>query len=266
MLSIYNQDMKMKSGLSMLLVLFVVISSFTLVKAADFGIAKQLIIKDKNVRVGDIITSGEGGFSITKKTYDQAVVGVVTANPAVSFDTSTTGAEQKRYYVLDSGTSLVNVSTINGPIKNGDYITSSTIPGVGMKSTKTGFILWSSLEDYFEKDPKAIKKINVVLHPRIIASQRVAKTGFADIKNLSLLALAEDPLNFLRYVIAALVFIFSIFLGFFVFGRIASRGVEALGRNPLAARVIHFGIILNVLITIAIIAAGILVAILILTI
>jgi len=55
-------------------------------------------------------------------------------------------------------------------------------------------------------------------------------------------------------------------LGFVAFGRVAGRGVEALGRNPLAARVIQLGIFLNVFITVAIIAAGILVAILILTI
>lgn len=252
-----------------ILIFFLSFLSFLVVfsaRAVDFGIAKQVAIQDKDVRAGYIISSGEGGFFTSKKTYDQGIVGVVTASPAASFNTNALDAKDKRYFVLDSGTSHVYVSSINGNIKKGDYITSSNIPGVGMRSTRTGFVLGSSLENYSSKDPKTIKKINVDLNPRIIASQRVAKNPLVDIGNLSIVELTEDPLNYLRYVIAALVIIISFFFGFFVFGRIAARGLEALGRNPLAARVIQLGIALNVLITVIIIAAGIIVAILILTI
>jgi F0F1-type ATP synthase membrane subunit c/vacuolar-type H+-ATPase subunit K len=52
------------------------------------------------------------------------------------------------------------------------------------------------------------------------------------------------------------VVILSFILGFISFGRIANTGVEALGRNPLAGKMIQFGIFLNVLITISIVIAG----------
>jgi F0F1-type ATP synthase membrane subunit c/vacuolar-type H+-ATPase subunit K len=52
-------------------------------------------------------------------------------------------------------------------------------------------------------------------------------------------------------------------LGYFSFGRAAAKGVEALGRNPSASRVIHMGIIFNVAIVVAIALAGLGVAFLI---
>lgn len=242
------------------------ITQVTFVKAADFGIAQQLAIQDKNVRPGDIVSAREKGFFISKIEYDQSIIGVISDNPAVSFESSPLDPKEKRYYVVNSGISHVNVSTINGAIKKGDYITSSNIPGIGMRATKTGFILGSSLEDYSAKDPKVIKKLNVVLNPHNAVSQTTVKKSLIDVGNLSIIAWSEEPLTVLRYLLAGLVLIFSIVLAFYTFGRVASRGVEALGRNPLAARVIELGIVLNVIITVAIIAAGIIVAILILTI
>ena len=51
-------------------------------------------------------------------------------------------------------------------------------------------------------------------------------------------------------VVASFVF------GILHFGKMAKSGVEALGRNPLAAKTIQFGILLNVLIAIVIMALG----------
>jgi F0F1-type ATP synthase membrane subunit c/vacuolar-type H+-ATPase subunit K len=56
----------------------------------------------------------------------------------------------------------------------------------------------------------------------------------------------------------------SMILGFLSFGRAAAKGVEALGRNPAASRIIHLGIIFNVAIVVAIALAGLAVAFLIL--
>jgi hypothetical protein len=42
----------------------------------------------------------------------------------------------------------VKVTTENGPIKVGDLITISSVPGVGMKSTKAGGIIGKALEDF----------------------------------------------------------------------------------------------------------------------
>ena len=63
---------------------------------------------------------------------------------------------------------------------------------------------------------------------------------------------------------AAAVVLASFILAFMTFGRTAAKGVEALGRNPSASRIIHLGIIFNVSIVIVIVLAGLTVAFLIL--
>ncbi|MGI5826506.1 MAG: hypothetical protein ACOX50_03780 [Patescibacteria group bacterium] len=85
-----------------------------------------------------------------------------------------------------------------------------------------------------------------------------------DILKLSSLATYEEPRTVFKYVMAALVVVLSFVLGFLSFGRVASRGIEALGRNLLAGKMIQFGIIVNVAITIAIVASGLGVALFIL--
>lgn len=240
-------------------------AKLTVAQEADFGLAQLLPIVDKKVSAGDIVSSTNQGFILSKKTYDSAVIGVVSDKPAISFDIKETDSAIKRYHVITTGTVAVKVSAVNGPIKKGNIITSSAIPGVGMLATKTGFVLGVSLENFSSDKANEVGLVNVVLNLRASSSQAGIKTRLIDVGNLSALALLEEPLTAFRYLIAALVVIFSIILGFYAFGRVAGRGVEALGRNPLAARVIQLGVVLNVFITIAIIGAGILIAILILT-
>jgi F0F1-type ATP synthase membrane subunit c/vacuolar-type H+-ATPase subunit K len=59
-----------------------------------------------------------------------------------------------------------------------------------------------------------------------------------------------------KYFIAALIVFASFFFGFYIFGRVAGKGVEALGRNPLASKMIEMGIVMNVVITVVIILSG----------
>lgn len=221
---------------------------------SSFGIANPTSIKDKVVRDGDIISSTEGGYMLTKSSYDPRLFGVVTINPAIAFNTNEKG---QRYPVVSAGNTYVNLSTINGSVKKGDAITSSPIPGVGMKGTESGYILGYALEDFSSDDPREIKKVKVQIDKEFFAPLSSGpRSKLLDIFRLSAIATYEKPLTVLRYVVAGIVVILSFILGFLSFGRVASVGVEALGRNPLAAKMIQFGIILNVLITIMIIGSG----------
>ena len=224
----------------------------------DFGIGQYVVILEKDIREGSIITSSKDGFLYSKISYDPKVVGIISFNPAISFDIGDTA--EKRYPVVSTGTVGVLVSTINGSIQKGDLITSSNTPGIGMKATKSGFVLGAAIESYTSSKPEEVKRIQVALNLRTASVRAAAKTNFSDITNLSALALEEEPLKVFKYLLAAFVVILSIFLGFLVFGKVARVGIEALGRNPLAGRMIQLGIIFNVGITIAIIGAGILIA------
>ncbi len=97
----------------------------------------------------------------------------------------------------------------------------------------------------------------VSINIQYVSPQKSVNRSLFDIFKLSTIAKYENPIMVFRYVIAAVVVVLSFVLGFALFGRIAGKGIEALGRNPLASKIIQFGIAVNVLITIAIIAAGI---------
>ena len=218
------------------LTLFSALPSKVFAGDVSFGVANYLPVLDGEVRDGDIISSSPQGFVLSKTTYDPMLVGVVTENPAISFNTS---EESKKYPVVSAGNVLVNVSTVGGHINKGDPVTSSEIPGVGMKASRSGFILGTALEDYASSDTKEIKKINVALNFHYYSIERNVKAGLMDIVKLSSLATYEEPRTVFKYFISAVIVLLSFVLGFLSFGRVAARGIDALGRNPLASKMIQ---------------------------
>lgn len=217
------------------------------------GVAISVPISEKSVQDGDIITSTSEGYKLSRYKYDPSLFGVVTKTPAVFIKDTTA---KNNTLVLSSGRAIVRVSTINGEIKKNDYITGSEIPGVGAKADVNGYVLGMALEGYKNSNPKAVGKITVLIEPHYNASFIATRTNILqNIKNVAGSPLLS-PLTTLRYLLAALIAIVSFVLGFIYFGRIARTGVEALGRNPLAARMIQLGIILNVLLTAGIILIG----------
>lgn len=230
---------------------------------SSYGIANPLTIQNKIVRNGDIVSSVDGGYKLTSSSYDPRIFGIVAINPAIEFSSDTQA--DNVYPVVTAGDTLVNVSTINGPIKQGDAITSSPIPGVGMKATESGYAIGYAQEDFSSDDAREIKPILISINKQFFAPLNSSSSSrLLDIFRLSAIATYERPLTVLRYLVAAVVVITAFTLGFLSFGRTASVGVEALGRNPLAARMIQIGIIVNVLITIMIIGTGLGIAFLIL--
>ncbi|MFH1099198.1 MAG: hypothetical protein V1723_04775, partial [Candidatus Uhrbacteria bacterium] len=98
----------------------------------------------------------------TERAYDRNLIGVVSTNPFNEifgegvFDTS----ENPRPIAL-VGRVPVKVTAKNGAILPGDRITSSDIPGVGMKATEEGSTVGIALEPY---DSEEIGKIIVFVN------------------------------------------------------------------------------------------------------
>lgn len=220
----------------------------------SLGIANYYTIKDKNVKNGNLVSSSDGGYFLSKTPYDPFVIGVVSTRPAVSLNLLED--DESNFPVVSSGNVEVTVSSINGEIKEGDYITSSTIPGVGMKAKQTGYVIGQSLGSYSSADPKSTGTISVALNLHYAFLGSNTPSNIRDILNLSLLATYESPSAVFKYVVAGIIILISFILGVLSFGRAANTGVEALGRNPLAGRMIQLGIFMNVAITISIILAG----------
>ncbi|HEX8965598.1 MAG TPA: site-specific integrase [Patescibacteria group bacterium] len=116
---------------------------------------------------GDIITidndsSASANVDTTGKlvkkaavAYDKGLLGVVSTNPAITIEGNSVGlmaggytAEPLHPAVAEIGKVPTKVSTINGPIHSGDRITSSSIPGIGMKATQDGVTIGPALEDF----------------------------------------------------------------------------------------------------------------------
>jgi hypothetical protein len=223
---------------------------------SSLGIATNLGISG-TVRDGDIVVSSDNGFRLSTIPYDKNIKGVVSLTPAISLQVQ---SGDHTYPVVNAGKTNVHVSTANGVIKQGDYITTSTMPGVGVKAEKSGYVLGTALESYTNKDAKVIGSIPVLLNIQFVVSKAPIQSKIFDIFQLSTLATYEEPLTVFKYVVAAGIVILSFVFGFFSFSRVAAKGIDALGRNPLAKKTIQFGIALNVIITLGIIIAGLFLA------
>ncbi len=229
--------------------------------AATLGVAHMVEVAKKDVPDGSILSSGTKGAIQTVVPYDSQVLGVVSRDAAIIFNTATA---TNIVPVISTGTVYVLVNSSEGTIKKGDLLTSSTTPGVAVKATKEGFVLGSAMEDYANSDKKKVDKIAANLDLHYFNSKPTFPGTLSDVFKLVLLPTKEGPNPVFKYIMAGLVVLGSMILAFLSFGRAAAKGVEALGRNPAASRIIHLGIIFNVTIVVAIAAAGLVVAFLIL--
>lgn len=217
------------------------------------GTAISIPIIDKGVVDGSIIASTPKGYGLTSTAYDSNMYGVYTQDPAIFLQNS---GEAQTKPVITSGKVNVLVSSINGNIKKNDFITTSTIPGVGAKATRNGMVLGTALQDYNNSNQKATGKILVAVNPHFNAAFTDNRANI-----LEALRILSDPaaltqLTSLRYVLAAAIALISIGIGFVHFGRVAARGIEALGRNPLASRTIQLNLVFNLILMVIVIAVG----------
>lgn len=229
--------------------------------AATLGVARIVGVKDKDIKDGSILSAGEHGAVLSSLAYDPQVMGVVSRDAAIILSSN---SSDQGVPIISNGTVYVLVSSKEGNIKKGDLLTSSTIPGVAVKAVKSGYVLGRSLEDYDNPDPKKIDKIAIDLNLHYFNLKPSFPGSLTDILKLALLPTKDSPTPLFKYIVAAGVVLASFILGFLSFGRTAAKGVEALGRNPSASKIIHLGIIFNVGIVVVIVLAGLTVAFLIL--
>jgi len=220
---------------------------------SSVGIATYMPIT-QNVEDGDIISSSPQGYTVSTKSYDSQVVGIVAKKPAIALKTD---REQGGIPVVNVGTALVKVTGTNGNIKKSDFITTSDQKGVGMKATRSGYVIGQALEDvtFKKKTDVMIMAINLNLH--FVQSNATVNDSITQIFSISQMAAYEEPLKVFKYVISAGVLILSFAFGFLIFSRAINSGIQALGRNPLAGRMIQLSIIFNVVLVIIIIMSAI---------
>ncbi len=218
----------------------------------SFGFSSRVTVKGDTILDGYIVASNGDGFSTTTEAYQDNIVGVITENPAIEL---TLENKENTYPIATSGEAYVWVSLANGPINNGDSITSSPWEGIGMKATAVGPILGMALEDVKgdennKENEKTVTKIRVSLNPTSASQGTQSGSGIAGSSKMG-------PQSILSYMVSGIILLATISISLFYFGRLSMKGVEAMGRNPLAYKRIQFGILANLLAGLLIATVGI---------
>lgn len=226
------------------------LSPVVFAQQTDLAVVNYYTVVDKNVPNGSIITLSGNAYRMSKIEYDSLIFGVTSENPAIAF---VDGSEEGKTPIATSGKVSLRVTNRGGAIKTGDLITSSATPGVGIKATKNGYIVGAALGSY--------NKAEVGLIP--VALSIGSSTQYTNIRSnlfeslgLALSSSIITPLNSLRYVIAGLIVLAVIIIGIFFFGKITKSGMESMGRNPLAGRMIQFNMFLSLGLTVFIMLVG----------
>ncbi|HSA83677.1 MAG TPA: hypothetical protein VLF20_02210, partial [Patescibacteria group bacterium] len=103
---------------------------------------------DSTLNVADVVTIDDtmvNGIKKATNPYDSSFLGVVSTRPAKVIGSKGPQGTNGLPIAL-SGRVPVKVTSIEGSIEHGDYLTSSYIPGYGMKSNKTGPVFGKALQ------------------------------------------------------------------------------------------------------------------------
>ncbi len=227
------------------------------------GVAISVPVADQNVASGQIICSDKGGYNLCKNEYDSSMFGIINDTSSLTVQQ---GNQTNAHFVTTTGEVSVQVTSVTGDIKSGDFITTSKTAGVGKLASKTGYVIGRALEDYTSADKAAVGtiKVAIAIHAKTESFSAGTTENLLDILRNGVSALGVGPIATLRYALAATMVIASFLLGFIHFGRIARTGVEAIGRNPLAGARIQASVVFNIGIMIGVALVGLITAYLIL--
>lgn len=208
--------------------------------------------------------------AVTQSTQDKMHGIVVDPNDAPV----TLSSDGKKVFVATAGHYQVLVSTQNGPIKSGDFVTVSAIDGIGMKAQdKDPFVIGRALEDFDGKtgaistttikdSSGATQSVNI---GRVDTDITVAKNpnlkgseaNLPEILQRISESIAGKPVNPVRVYVGMFVFIISALVaGTLMLGGIRS-GIISIGRNPLGKKSIIRSMFQVILTGITIFIAGV---------
>lgn len=232
-------------------------------QAQSLGVAENVVIEGTDIKDGSVIIHRQGAYKLSAEAYSKDLVGVVSLEPAVEFATSV--KKDGTYPFIQSGAAEVLVNAEGGAIKAGDLVTSSSQPGVAMKANKSGFVLGVAQADFTPQGELQTGSIPILIDIRFAfsddapQSERVV-SRLMSIVSLNAISFTEEPVKSLKYTAAAFAIILSLGISFLTFGRVSYKGVEAIGRNPLAKSSITFSVILNTVLALGLATAGIVAA------
>lgn len=263
--------MKTKALIIASLLLF--LSTPAIALAQNFNVATTYQINDAEAISGDILTTRPArGLIRSDSTYDTRIFGVLQDVPLIVYRSVNETSSQKP--IIRAGDGVVNVTDINGPIQAGDYITSSQVAGKGMKANQSGYVIGVATSTVtpgaeIEVEGRTVKtgRVNVAIRIEYaeLNTSRNANRLLEQV-NAAFFRNVQDPEKFtlvIRYIMAGIVSLVFFLISFFGFTRSTAKGIEAIGRNPLARRSIQLSIALHLGIAIIVCLIGLVISFLI---
>ncbi len=118
-------------------------------------VAENYSDSSDSLEAGDVVTIDQdtnNGVVKTTDQYDQNTLGIISTAPGISLTgISEDGGKTDLIHpkpVALTGRVPTKVSSENGSIEPGDYLTSSSTPGVAMKATRPGQVVGKALQEF----------------------------------------------------------------------------------------------------------------------
>ena len=208
---------------------------------SDQELQRGMIVKLKN---GDSTKVESVGINNAEHMHGV----VVAANDAPV----TLAKDGQKVFVATNGQYDILVSSQNGNIAAGDYVSASSLTGIGMKAgTKEPFVIGRALSNFDSnnvistvevKDSTGANKSVSIARVRIdigVAKNPLLKATESNVPQFLQKAsstIAGKPVNALRVYIGILVFgITTIVAASLMYGGVRS-GITSIGRNPLSRK------------------------------
>ncbi len=132
-----------------------IIASGTITASGSPDYAEDITTSDPTIGAGDIVALDPNNPEQVIKSsgaYDPNIIGAISTSPGYLTNAPSgaiNGATNSNQVPLGLvGRIPVKVDTENGPIAIGDYITSSSTPGVGMVATASGQVIGRAMQAY----------------------------------------------------------------------------------------------------------------------
>jgi hypothetical protein len=259
---------------------FLLIAGLALFAICTYGVARaQNVTQGYNseaVLQKGMIVRLKPGDSTTVEALNQKnaadMFGVIVSSGDATVSLSNPGNSQQ-VYVATYGQYDVLVSTQEGPIKQGDYITISSLNGVGMKAATTQQLVIGKALSNFDgmsesegtttlETSKGKKEVHLghvpievsVAHNPLYEKEKEA--GVPDFLSKAAELVTSRPVSAFRiYVCLAVILLSFVIAGSILFAGVRS-GMTSIGRNPLAKSSIVRSLIQVTLMSLIVFAIG----------
>jgi hypothetical protein len=112
-------------------------------------------------QVVQLDTTQKSWVKLSNAPYQANVLGVVSTAPGITLGEQT----GQGYPIGLVGRVPVKVTDENGPIRVGDYLTSSSTPGYAMRATYAGPVIGQALENYSESSIEECPEVSQLMEP-----------------------------------------------------------------------------------------------------